>query len=245
MEELELVAEIAFEKSNSTSTKRLLFSAYPTTFQAIKTRIEECFSIPACVLKVIYQDNEVLDCWSPRSFYVRSGDVLRVVCPAEGDVAEVQCAVEWLEKCVQVLEDLWQKREHSGHKIKKLSMESSEILLNARSLNLIRSGLFGNWSNPSSEVNCYHFHSVGGVKVLVRFHKLLVQFRQESEFVRYCLCLESVCCQGISLFCSNNELSAIMSHSGGLESCIGTLLIKPVPGNAMQTVLMALRAIYK
>jgi len=251
MEELELILEMVFEKSNSTSTKKLVLPAYPANFQAVKTRIEECFSIPVCVQKVTYQNNEVLDCWNPRSFYLQSGDMLRVLCPHTGEVAEVQRAVEWLKQCLEILDDVWQKRAPGNIKPGKLPKESSEILWSTRNSNLIKSGLFGSWSRPCTEVNCHHFCALGGVKLLVRFHKLLVQLRQENPqfaYTKYYFYLEMICCQGISLFCLNNELSKLMAGSGGLESCIGSLLVKPLPGKttvAFQTVLMALRAIYK
>jgi len=228
---LEIEVEIVLEDLNSTTTEVLLFPSGTASLEDVKTRIEECYSIPACVQKMCE-------------------NILSVFCPREGDVAEVKSAIDWLKQCVEILEGLLGKCAKENATLPK---NSEDTLWNKRNSDLIKN-LFSYWLNPSTEVNCSHFNSLGGVDLLVKLHKILIQLRQSSnqKLGNASFYLEWLCCKVICGFCCNNEMAKLMADSGALGGCIESLLIKTCcdegvldDDQSFQTVVMALCAICK
>ena len=256
---LEIAVEIVLEDINSTITEVLLFPTSTASLEDVKTRIEECYSIPVCVQKIIFRGTGDFD-----DDLLQSGNILSVFCPREGDVGEVKSVTEWLKQCVEILKYLLQNSSDPNGKGKAtatlpkkstLPEKSVEILWNKGNLNLIENHLFNCWLNPSTEVNCQHFYSLGGVDLLVKYHKLLLQLRQSGcnvELGKSTLYLEWLCCKAICGFCCNNEMARLVADSGALGGCIGSLLIKVewdgksmVNDQSFRTIVMALCAICK
>ena len=202
---------------------------------------------------ILYQQSEIADTCTTQSLYLRSGDTVHVVCPEKGQVNEVKQVVQWLKTCCQVLTNLQHKCKLSGTETVHISKESLQILLNRVPSRLIRKVIFSSWSDPSNLVNSFHFDFLGGVELLVDFHRLLIQIRHHNlyNYEKYSPYLEVICCEAISNFSMNHSLSRRMAQTGGLESCIDSFLMKPADDKSLlkhqgfTVIKMALDALYK
>ena len=251
-QKFELSVELSPEISESLRTEILCFSSQPATFKKIKEKVEECCCVPECVQTILYQDNVVSDNSTPQSLYLRSGDTVRVSYPHRGLVNEVKTVVKWLQQCTKVLLKFWEAWNSGKKEI--ISDESMAILADRTAPRLLVKQLFSPWSDSSTLVNAQHFDYLGGVQVMVNFHKLLLKLRKsninlsDNVYIPY---LEFVCCRGIANYAMNNGCSRRVAQCGGLDSCIASFLIKEADDESLRinsdyTVLVvALRGIFK
>ena len=248
----ELNVDLIPEESDTFRTETLFFSCQPATFKEIKEKVEERCCVPECVQTILYQGNVVSESSTPQSFYLRSGDTVRVTYPHKGLVHEVKTVVKWLQKCTEVLLKFLEAC-NSGKKV-TISDESAAVLADRNAPLLLEEKLFSEWSDSSTSVNAQHFDYLGGIQLLVNFHKLLVTFRKEdinlSDRV-YIPYLEFVCCRAIANYARDIDSSRRLAQCGGLDSCIGSFMIKPADdeslliNNNYAVLIEALRGIFK
>ncbi len=245
---IQLRVELHSLKGNTTTLEVLTLRPIPATFKDISVKIEEQFDIPVVVQTLIYQNGEVSQYDSPSSFYMRSGDTLRVQYPAKGHTRDIKRAIKWLQEITQILNQL--KDLTSEEVAKALTNEYNSVV----SQDILSRGLFTPWANPSSEINAIQFTWLGGIELLTTFHRQIIDIRKFKfhRLLKYLLgYLEFVCCDTCANFSMNKECASRLAECGGLNNCTDTFLFKSANdesllGNNMQTVIeISLCAILK
>ena len=222
-----LQIELYSETSQSLEVKALTFPSCPATIQEIKDKIEESFCIPISVQNVLICNNEVPINCSPASLYLRSGDTVRVLYPAKGLTDEVKSATEWLKEVTDVLDSI--QKLDQDETVSALTVEHFSVLSDSRADGLFRK-LFTPWSNPAIQVNGVHFTSVGGVELLTKLHRHIIEIRKHKfhyslrNMIGY---MEFLCCDTCANFSMNKACASYLAQCGGLENCIDTFLMKP------------------
>ena len=246
-----LQIELYSEKSQSLEVKALSFPSCPATIQEIKDKIEESFCIPISVQTVLIQNNEVPINCSPASLYLRSGDTVRVLYPAKGLTDEVKSVTEWLKEVTDVLDSI-QKLDQDGT-VSALTVEHFSVLTDSRADCLLRK-LFTPWINPATQVNGVHFTSVGGVELLTKLHRHIIEIRKHKfhydlrNMIGY---MEYICCETCVSFSMNQACASYLAQCGGLENCIDSFLMRPAnddnlrDNNLYSVIEIALCAILK
>lgn len=249
--EFELNVELFHEKSEAVQTHILIFPSQPATFKEIERRVEECCNIPECVQTLFYQGSEIPDSTDPQSLYLRSGDTVRVSYPDKGLVSEVKSAMKWLQQSIDILAKF--------HKVQSSGMatnipDESVAVLSDRTSRMLDKELFSPWTDPCTLVNAKHFDYLGGPQLLVDFHNCLIKLRKDGVCTDHRIHIpyfEFICCRSIANYAMNNTFSSRAAQCGGLDSCIGSFLIKPADDesllmyNTYSVVVQALRAIFK
>jgi len=155
--------ELCCDHSKKTELKTISLPKFPSTFRAIKERVEENYSIPACVQIIWYQSEEVPDSCNPASLYMRSGDVVRITFPQTGECHRVKSVVKWLKEAVPLL---GRCVAEDAEGMEAICHDYADIL-GGDSANLLSRELFYPWTNKSKRVNCSHFISLNGIEYLV------------------------------------------------------------------------------
>lgn len=247
-----LQVELVPEKGEFSQTETLNFSSQPITFKEVKEKVEESCSVPECVQTLRYQGCVVPENSTLQSFYLRNGDCLSVSYLHKGQVQEVIGVVQWLQQCTKILTKLEEAGNSGGQKI--MSYKSIEALADMQHPNLLADQLFSSWSDSTTLVNAMHFKSLGGTQLLVDFHKLVVKLRHRLNIFAEILSvpyLEYVCCRSIANYARDVETSRHIAQCGGLDSCIGSFLVKPADDESLKfnhnyvVLEEALRGIYK
>ena len=220
------------DTSSKSEMKTLLFPSFPTTFRAIKEKVEESCSVPACVQTVRYQSEEVPDNCNPASLYMRSGDLVRITFPHVGECRQIRTVIKWLKEAVMILERCVAEDAVGMEAICRFC---GDILGDDRAQMMSRE-LFYPWTNKSKRVNCSHFIALGGIENLVALHKLAIKLRDrtDSEHAKYLSTFyELVCSQAIANFAMDFTCRRCISKGGGLDQCIASFLIKPADDDSL------------
>jgi len=246
----ELKVELSKIESRDLLTSTLRFSTVPQSFKDIRREIEDCCSVPMCVQTILYQNSEVSDSATPDSLYMRSGDTVVVLYPEKGQVKEVRQVIKWLQQVYNIMLGFqWALKSDLRPSV---SEESRAILINSDVAEQLTS-LFSSWSDSETKVNAEYFYSLGGLELMVKVHKLVVELRKQEGAV-YPVNLpyfEFYCCRAFANFAMDSKFSKCVARCGGLESCIETLLIRPADdqtlkiGTTYMVLVTALRAIFK
>ena len=232
--DIEILIELCSSEVSLPEVKTLHFPSLPSTFRQIKERIEACCSIPVCVQTLFYQSVEVTDVCSLSSLYMRSGDTVKVTFPEHGECETVIQSVQWLHQIIPVLEEF--KKAKTDTEVNMLYNNYKLILNNMEIYTILTCKLFIPWSEKTKEVNCSQFMFLGGVKLLVTFHKLVIELRHNecSGRLRYLTTLfERICCQAITNFAMDFTCRRHILECGGLEQCIRSFLIKPADDESL------------
>ena len=246
--------------------KQVCFKSPPTTPLEVKEKIEEEFSIPACVQTLQYQtvtlrDTDVFQCTQ-----FRHGDTFTVLFPARGDCSRVQEVIVWLSTVFKHLQAI---KDYDSHHFEE---DNDPLQFQATLCNMaeesILSGmqegtaqdlclhLFYPWKEKRTYVNKLHFQHGGGLDVLMKVYGLLVE-REWGDLginAEFHLYLECLCSQAVANYTQTFPLRRQVIQLGGLEMCIKTLLRRDVgregheirPDSLMKSALeIALYAVCK
>ena len=240
-EEIVLVVKLSSLATNTSEEKTLKFPSVPSS-QEIKQKVEECCSVPTCVQKLYYQSVELADDSSLSSLYLRSNDTLTVTFPEVGECERVRLAVHWLERIIPVLEKLMK----FGPPIFSLIQSQYSDVTNHEMAEEIPRKLFLPWTKKTKEVNCYHFISLGGLRLLLDFYHLVIEIRNKMEvesnwktsrfylesayLVTY---FECACCHAVKSLEINQTCREEVLRCGGLELCLESFLYKAADDEAL------------
>ena len=234
--------ELVRENPKATEILTLSLSNRPTTFSEIKEKIEEHCSIPTCVQTLRYEGCVVADGASPESLYLQNGDTVQVFYPAKGAIQEIKQAIDWLSKCSSLL---------SG-KGGVLSLSEVSTFKNRTAIMFISKDMFKTEEYSTREVNCLYFDYLGGLEILVEFHRNLVETRSRNICDILPLHLfERLCCSVMASFCRNEYLARRIVQCEGLETLIASFLSFPAIAKQVfsktygKVILTALCGIYK
>lgn len=236
------------EVTKSSETKQIIFESPPNFSLDIKQKVEETFSIPACIQTLQYQSLLLKDSDELRHTHFRSGDTFIVNYQTDGDCEKVYSVVNWLRGLLDLLlaieeNDSYEDndRDHSLSTYHFCNMAEDCILAGmhdgmAQALCL---HLFYPWRDKRKYVNKLHFWHVGGLDVLMEVYSLLVDkvwgdIGINSEIHLYMECL---CCQAVANYTQTFPLRRQVVQLGGLEMCMKTLLRREVGRNGDGEIL--------
>jgi len=250
-EEIVLTVKLFPQATNTLEEKTLKFISVPT-FKEIKQKVEECCSIPVCVQKLLYQSVEIADDSSWSSLYLRSNDTLTVSFLQVGECERVKMAVLWLEQVIPIFEKLLKL----GPLVYSLMQSQYGDVINHEMAEELPRKLFLPWVNKTKEVNCYHFISLGGIKLLFDFYNLVIKVRNKMEVekdwkksslyfesTRYLTTyFESSCCHTVKSLEINQTCREQVLQCGGLQLCLESFLYKDADDetllfNSSQTIV--------
>ena len=233
--------ELICNEANTTTVKNLAFSSFPRTFLDIKKSVEKFFSIPVCVQTLLYQSSKVRDVDDLSSSYIRSGDVIQVVYPIEGECEKVAEVVAWLRELANVFRThailnemgsgkvLFELDDLGYHKYGGLLTGENTELARDLSLNL----LFP-WSSKSKYINKLHLDSLDVVELVMLVYKSIQHARLSNYSMFRGDFLECVCALFVANFTQTFPLRKRIVQHGGLNHCISTFLMTDA-GNVAQS----------
>ena len=234
------------DSPSKSEMKTLSLPSFPTTFGAIKEKVEESCSVPACVQTAWYQSEEVPDNSNPASLYMRSGDLVRITFPQVGECLLVRTVVKWLKEVVFILRRCVVAED--ANRIAAIYHNHCDVLEDDSADTLTE--LFGPYTSKTKQVNCSHFMALGGIEHLVALHKLAIKLRVKGkDLSKY---YELICSQTITNLAMDKNCRLHLScKSGGLDQSIASFLIKPADDGSLifdkfyEIVDMALSAVCK
>ena len=238
------------DNSSKSETKTLSLPSFPTTFRAIKEKVEESCSVPACVQTVWYQSEEVPDNCNPASLYMRSGDLVRITFPQVGECHLVRAVVKWLKEVVLIL---GRCVADDAKGIETIWHDCGDVL-GHNCAQILSGELFYSWTNKTKRVNCSHFMALGGIEQLVALHKLAIKLRDRTDCERAKYLsnfYELICSQTMSSFAMDFTCRRYIFKGGGLDQSIASFLIVPADDESLfnhsssSVVDMALYAVCK
>ena len=215
------------EELNSTETEALRLPSLPATFQEIKEKVEDLFSIPACVQTLWIQESKIHDPANtkPSSFYLQNDDTVKVTYPIKGECDRVKEVLKWLAKCYTALDEV--KNSQSEEDVRSLVPHIKTLLLNQEMINSLSISLFTPTTNKTKWVNILHFDNLGGIDLLVKFHEKFIFFRKNDVFKSLhsaAEAMESICCCAFTLLSKHITIRKRVTDCGGLNTCIETFL---------------------
>ena len=220
--------ELCSKSSDTAEVVTLQFEELPPDFQGIKVQIERNFSIPTTAQTLHYRGIEISADSSPSSLYLRSGDSIRVVYQAKGDTKEVKSYVKWLATISELLSRI--KPLNKGGKIKALEICEE---LTSQHGKFLSYSLFCPYSDQVKYTNCTYFTSLGGVALLTKVHRLVIEIRKEGTDSFLLAHLEHACCQACSSYSMHKDCASILAQNGGLENNIETFLKTPANSESL------------
>ena len=225
----QLNVELYSEELQSTVVE-VAFSSFPATFREIMNRVEESLSIPCCSQVIMVQGSRIQDPEKskPSSFYLQSGDTIKISYPMKCECDQVKEAVRWIAEGVTLFEKTKEfvsdEESASIYQEQELYMPNNMIQIDC--LN----NLFSPWSDKVKNMNCFYFDYLGGIELLVKFHRevRVVASLGDSDklnlFRPYALYLEHLICSMFTLIARNGVYCRQITECGGLECCIDTFL---------------------
>lgn len=232
---------LSCELTKSSETKQIRFKSPPDSPLAIKQKVEETFSIPACIQTLQYQSMLLKDSDELHHARFRSGDTFTIHYQTNGDCEKVYGVIEWLRAVLKELQDVVDDIYHNDDD----KDPNRSMYLCKRAEDCILSGmqngaaqdfclhLFYPWKDKRKYVNKLHFQHEGGLDALMKVYGLLVEedwgnLGINSEFHLYMECL---CCQAVANYTQTFPLRRQVVQLGGLEMCAKTLLRKEMGRN--------------
>ena len=198
----------------STDSKTLELRTFPCSTLELKNAIEAKFSIPVCVQSLSYQLAPLTDSDNLVEKRLRSGDSLSVSYLCEGDCKLIRDIIEWLRDVVEVI----QSSEASSASTNSVIWRGTE----AGYHETLPIQLF-DWLNPKAYVNKLYFDAEGGLKVLIKLYRELVN-REWSTMPPLHKYLESFSMQSIGNFGENFPLRRLTLKEGVLDLVLTSLL---------------------
>ena len=222
------------EQTKSSAIKQIHFQSLPTTPLEIKKKIEEDFSIPACVQTLHYQSMILKDSDQLQHTHFRSGDTFTVDYPAKAECEMIQNVVKWLKALLELLKSIEESSNHdqesdnlmSSQKIENLILEGEDD--NTREA--LTNTLFFPWEDEKTRVNLSYFHDKGGLDVLMKIYGTLVGKEWGGLGIgeEFHIHLENVCCTAVCRYSATFPLRRQIIQLGGLEMCTTTLLRRKI-----------------
>lgn len=220
--------------SNSTAvTTEIPFESVPKSFHKISDEIEALFSIPVCVqsLRLCYPDycHKIKDSDTPASLYVRSGDLLMVHYPLQGECREVRYAKNNLFIIVETVTKLLKMADNQHECCIGMKFVTKYMLWNtirADKLAICLSPLYP-WTDLA-HVNKLFFASLGGVDLLLRLYELVLKFRKKQISLQEGEMLEVVCVHTLSSFTGSMDFSHSVANQECMELLLDTFLWVPI-----------------
>ena len=223
------------EVTRSSETKQISFDSPPKSSHDIKLKVEETFSIPACIQTLQYQSLLLKDSDDLGRTHFRSGDTFVVDYETDGDCKKISSVVEWLKKLLRLLLAIENNNSDTEN-------ETDRYLSNYALCNSIKEDilagmhdgkaqdlclhLFYPWQDKRKYINKLHFQHEGGLDALMKVYGLLVDKAWGDIGINFevHLYMECLCCQAVANYTQTFPLRRQVVQLGGLEMCIKTLL---------------------
>lgn len=225
--------ELCCEETQTTTTSEIHFLSLPKTFDEVRCKIEDMFSVPVCVqtLYMCYQDysHKIKEADTPRSLYVRNGDLFKVSFPMCGKCEEVICAKNILSGMVESISkilSLTKSKRECGIRMKFVTRYMLSTTTRADKLALCFSPFYP-WTDVA-HVNKLYLDSIGGVKLLLKFYELILEARKKNVYIHDRDMFEVICAHTVGSFTGLLDLSQRVAEWGGLGFFIDTFLWSPI-----------------
>ena len=211
------------ELSKTTSQKQLNFSHFPKTVKDFKKKIEDDYSIPACIQTLTFQSVALADNDSLDEIHCRSGDTFYVSYLEEGDCETVQLVSDWLNELIVAYQmNVSDQRDYSGRFDNVVEIGYTNRFPQALSLDL-----FYPWKEKKTLINKLYFENIGGLELLMSLYAFIVN----SEWKTHTICgkyMECICAQSVANFTQTFPLRRSVVKHHGIDLCLKTLLRKEV-----------------
>ncbi len=223
--------ELCCESIEPSQTISVSFPSLPDQFDEIKDEVEEKCSIPSFVQTIWIQGNRIEPSPSntPASFYLQSGDMLKITYPTKCDCKSVKKTVRWLSECMDIVNKM--KKSEKREDVIALYEENEATLNDYLQMLVLKEYLFVSGGGSNEKMNACYFDHLDGVVILVRLHKEMSLLRRKdlsAELSILCRYLESCYCEALGTFASDTELRRRVTDCGGLERCLATFMAYPV-----------------
>ena len=248
----QIIVQLYSEELDSTETKVLFFTTFPTEFQEIKDKIEELFFIPSCLQTVWVHGSKVhesLSC-SPSSLYLQNGDTIKISYPMKCEVDGVKNTVKWMADTITLFQkiNICTKEEQ----VTRLLETHGSMFRSIDKLGQFRS-FFISWADKTEEINTIYFDYLGGIDLLIKTQKEVIAIYKNTlltssnvtTLLRYVHSLESTCCVALAIIARSSEYRRRITERGGLDTCIDVFLRNLVDHKKLESAHCALFAICK
>ena len=225
--------ELNSSSNNTVIRTEIPFEAIPKTFEEVANEVEAIYSIPACVqsLSLCYSDycHKIKDSDTPTSLYIRSGDLIRIHYPLQGECREVRYAKNILFITVETVTKLLNMAQHRedcclGVKFVTKYMMSNTIRADKLAISL---SPFYPWTDIA-HVNKLFFISLGGISLLIKLYTLVLEFRKKRLHLKEGDMFEVVCVHTLSSFTGSMDFGYCVANQRCLELLLDTFLWIPV-----------------
>lgn len=222
-DEFSLNLELFSEELKITETKTLKFSNVPSIIGEIRDKVEEEFSIAGCSQTVWIQGRIIHESRNSElsSYYLKSGDTIKICYPVKCDCQNVKIATKWLRDSTAELETM--KRSHSTEFLALFEKYISKMPDNLTCLKQFNT-LFGSWTDKVKNMNCSYFEYLDGIDLLVKLHGVIISMESIPEFKLHAFDFEHIVCHILSVIARNRYFSKRITEAGGLDTCIFSFL---------------------
>ncbi len=212
---------------NTKVTKEISFTSMPNSFQEVSQQIEDNYSIPQCVQRIdlchLNYCHQVGESDTLASLYIRSGDLLRITYPFEGQCKQVKLFGRLIFNMVQEVTKLYDVA-HNGCTTKRESLDTQCInyLLDKDPMEVIEF-LFADFCH-TDYVNKIFFSALGGLDLIIQLYDLIVKLRKESITFQEENILERMCIYTFIEFMNSGNLFLYSSNQKCLELLLDSFL---------------------
>lgn len=195
------------------------------TVSTIKKKIEEEYSIPACVQTLQYEKHIFSNDTNLATMKIRSGDAFHVSYLSEGDCKWINGVVKWFTQ----IKDCLSTEDSSS--AEPISNQLESLLLFGFTEGFINSFAYSYllpWKDSRKYTNRLYTVQSGGLQTITDVYTLLlkISWKDSHIFLRF---LESGILSILWNMAETFELRrAIKSHNDGLGMCMKSLLRAPV-----------------
>jgi len=223
-----------YSSSNDTIIRtEIPFETIPKNFKEVTSEIEAIYSIPACVqsLSLCYSDysHKIKDTDEPTSLYIRSGDLIRISYPLQGECREVRYAKNILFITVETITKLLNMAQHKEDCCLGVKFVTKYMMCNTIRADKLAISLspFYPWTDIA-HVNKLFFVSLGGIDLLLRLYELVLDFRKKQIHLQEGDMFEVVCVHTLSSFTGSLDFGYRVANQDCLELLLDTFLWIPV-----------------
>ena len=200
----------------------LSFPTIPSTFREISDRLEELseWSIPTCFHTVWFQGNKIQDpskC-KPSSFYLQSGDTIRISYPVKCEGKLVRNVTSWLVSTTERFDKEILPSSDSSIDIYRDFAKSPE---NQKYMTIL--SLVSPWFDKVKDMNCFYFDALGGVLLLAKLHKQIRKINNTGNLASSRE-FERLVSATLAMITRNDTYSKKISDVGGLDCAIESFL---------------------
>ena len=240
----QLTADLYSEENKSSELVCLKFPAMPLSFQEVVSEIERVSSIPSCSQTVLVQGSVIqnLAGTKPSSYYLQSGDTIKVSYPTKYQSDQVKTVVEWIERSTSLLDDLYYLEEaEAKERLKKLNAHLDSLALQFKLLN---EDLLYPWYDSVKDLNCWYFNKLGGTTLLMRFYQVLKSLEKFAAFKKYATYFQVYISCILGMMARSQDHCREITKAGGLDYCIA-IFKKTLQDNSVQNVGASLQGLGK